>query len=75
MRVLDVLGSLTKKTSLNAQIRHLPTLNNVDNVHLTKDSYIAIADGIVEACKKLATTQDTVSAVPAKELEASRPMK
>jgi hypothetical protein len=75
MWVLDVLGSLTKKTSLDAQVRHLPILNNVDNVHLTKDSYKAIADGIVEACKKLPTTEDPVSAVPAKELEASRPMK
>ncbi len=72
MWVLDVLWSLTKKTSLDAQIRHLRTLNNVDNVHLTKDSYKAIADGFVVACKKLATTEDTVvntvSAVPAKEL-------
>jgi hypothetical protein len=72
MWVLDVLGSLTKKTSLGAQIRHLRALTDVDNVHLTTDGYKAIAAGILEACKKLANNEDTavnVSGYSAKELE------
>ncbi len=59
MWVLDILGSLTKKTSLDAQIRHLRTLTDIDNVHLTTDGYKAVAAGILEACKKLANTKDT----------------
>jgi hypothetical protein len=56
MWVLDVLGSLTKKTSIDAQIGHLRTLTDINNVHLTSDRYKAIAGGILEACKNLANT-------------------
>ena len=59
--VLDVLGCLTQKTSLDAQVKQLRPLTDKDNVHLNVEGYEAIAKGIVEACTKLGKKPDTAA--------------
>ena len=61
--VLDVLGSLTQKSGLEAQVQQLKLLTDKDNVHLNLEGYTAIADGIVDACKKLGKKTDTAASI------------
>ena len=48
MRVLDILGSLTNRSTLADQLEPLKRITARDNVHLTHDGYIALASGIVK---------------------------
>ena len=68
--VLDLLGSLTKKTGLDDQIRILADLTDKDNVHLKTSGYTEVAEGILHSVDKLksrhGTAGQTVSAGPAR---------